>query len=163
LETARKAKDLPKLAEAGQTILLIDSISEEVRDMAREAVAEGLSSWNESFQKVDYQPILVEVNRAIALNNKSSDYYWLRGIIHTMRSAYQGDNEWEQALADYDQAIKMAPDISIYFLFRGDCYGGAATFKHPSGNYNRSISDYTKAIELDPAKAYYFTWRGGRI
>ena len=152
LESARYAKNRPKLAEAAQAILLIDPIPEEVRDLARAAAADGYGWEDDYFHHVDFQPVLDELNQAIIFNPNQPDYYWLCGVIHIWRSHFQEKDEWEQALADYNRAIELAPDRSIYLWYRGDGLYIAAFRQQPVGNYDQAIADCTRAIELDPAR-----------
>jgi uncharacterized membrane protein YhaH (DUF805 family) len=54
------------------------------------------------------------------------------------------------SIADYDKAIKLAPDSADAYYNRGDAYD-------EMGKYHKAIADYNKAIKLDPnhALAYY--------
>src|SRR5205085_536207 len=54
---------------------------------------------------------------------------------------------WKEALADFDQAIRLRPDVSIGYRFRAYAHAAAA--------------DFTRAIQMDPeGAAGYLTWRG---
>jgi tetratricopeptide (TPR) repeat protein len=70
--------------------------------------------------------------------------YFLRG------RAYQQKGEYDQAIADFDQAITLKPDDAGTYSSRGDAY-------RKKGEYDRAIADYDQALALEPdyAEAYY--------
>jgi tetratricopeptide (TPR) repeat protein len=58
------------------------------------------------------------------------------------------DNQkWDEAIAKYDEAIKLDPNNVMAYTNRGAAY----TEKQ---NYVHALTDYTKAVELDP-KNYF--------
>lgn len=63
--------------------------------------------------------------------------------------AAQGDRE--KAIADYDEAIRLAP-TAVAFINRGNAWLGI-------GDNDRAIADYDKAIRLDPKDAVAFIYR----
>jgi len=62
----------------------------------------------------------------------------------------KNEEESGKAIADYSEAIEVAPDSADAYYNRGDAYD-------EMGEYGKAIADYSKAIELDPnhASAYY--------
>ena len=64
--------------------------------------------------------------------------------------AYYAKGELDQAVANYDQAIHIAPDAADVFVKRGIAYGA-------QGDYDRALKDFDKAIALNRklAEAYY--------
>jgi tetratricopeptide (TPR) repeat protein len=61
--------------------------------------------------------------------------------------------QYDLAIRDYDQVIKLDPNIAAGFSGRGETY----VFKE---QYDRAIQDYDRAIKLDPNDAGYFSGRG---
>ncbi len=74
-------------------------------------------------------------NQAVLFNN--------RGI------AYYRKVEYDRAIRDYDQAIRIKPDYAFAFNNRGAAY-------RLKGEYDRAIRDLDRAIRLKPdyAQAY---------
>ncbi|HXF89902.1 MAG TPA: tetratricopeptide repeat protein [Xanthobacteraceae bacterium] len=51
--------------------------------------------------------------------------------------------EYDRAIADLTEAIRLEPTASIYFLWRADVYSN-------KGDKDRAIADYSEAIRLEP-------------
>ena len=66
--------------------------------------------------------------------------YIYRGV------AYDDKGQYDRAIADYTQAIKLNPKYSKAYYVRGLAYRN-------TGQYDRAIADYDKAIELNPKDA----------
>ncbi len=62
----------------------------------------------------------------------------------------QGEGRLEEALAEYNEAIRLDSKLSGTYHNRGIVYDEL-------GEYDKAIADYTKAIEIDPnhAEAYF--------
>ncbi|MGC9358449.1 MAG: tetratricopeptide repeat protein [Anaerolineae bacterium] len=56
-----------------------------------------------------------------------------------MRPSKQG--EYELAIADFDEALALDPELSLACNNRGFTY-------HTAGEYTQAITDYDRAIEL---------------
>ncbi|HOW53478.1 MAG TPA: tetratricopeptide repeat protein [Syntrophorhabdaceae bacterium] len=65
--------------------------------------------------------------------------------------ASQGN--YEEALKDYDKAIRYNPKDPVAYAGRGYVY-------QKMGNHEKAIADYTRAIELDPADDELYLIRG---
>jgi tetratricopeptide (TPR) repeat protein len=64
--------------------------------------------------------------------------------IYTNRGrAYNELRLYDQAIADYNQAISLAPKLQAAYYNRGNVY-------RLEGRYDQAIADYTIAIMLDP-------------
>jgi len=64
-------------------------------------------------------------------------------------NAHYENNNFNKAIADYTQAIKLNPHFAEAYYFRGNSYSLADS--------DKAIADYTEAIRLNPryAEAYY--------
>ena len=73
-----------------------------------------------------------------------STIYFYRG------AAYYYKGDYDRAITDYDQAIRLQPDLAGAYYNRGLTYAD-------KGDYDRAIADYDQAIRLRPdlAEAYY--------
>jgi len=58
--------------------------------------------------------------------------------------------KYDDAIADYDKAIALDPNVALAYTNRGSAY-------YRKGEYERAIADHSKAIAIDPnhANAYY--------
>jgi len=66
---------------------------------------------------------------------------------------YTGLGDYERAIADYTEAIRLAPEFAVAYNNRGYAYDNL-------GNYEQAIADYTEAIRLNPENAAAYTNRG---
>ena len=64
-----------------------------------------------------------------------------------------GKKEFDMAIRDYDEAIRLEPNSAIAFYGRGNvwCY---------KNEYDKAIKDYDEAIRLEPKYAIAFLSRG---
>jgi Tfp pilus assembly protein PilF len=62
--------------------------------------------------------------------------------------------KYDDAIAEYDKAIEINPNVAIAYTNRGLAYGR-------KGEVDRAIADYTKAIALDPNFVLAYALRGG--
>jgi len=61
--------------------------------------------------------------------------------------------DYERAIADNTEAIRLDPDYAIAYNNRGNAY-------NELGDYERAIADYTEAIRLNHVYAYAYNGRG---
>src|SRR5262245_22952130 len=66
---------------------------------------------------------------------------WLRG------------GDFDRAIADFDQAIRLQPDSALAYHHRGNAWSG-------KGELDRALADYEAAIRLDPNNPGSFRDRG---
>ena len=72
-------------------------------------------------------------------------------LLYTNRGVeYEIKKDFEHAIADHDQAIKVDPKNFAAYMNRGNTYAAQA-------NYERAIPDFDQAIKLNPkyAEAYF--------
>jgi lipoprotein NlpI len=67
--------------------------------------------------------------------------------------AYFRNEDYDHAISDYNQAIKLDPNNAAYYNHRGLAYNA-------NEDYDHAISDYNQAIKLDPNNATYYDNRG---
>jgi len=65
--------------------------------------------------------------------------------------SYEGDRQWDKALADYSEAIRRDDRLSR-------AYFGRARVQFLGGDPGSAIADLTKALERDPADYYPLLW-----
>ncbi|MEX1083986.1 MAG: tetratricopeptide repeat protein, partial [Xanthobacteraceae bacterium] len=72
--------------------------------------------------------------------------FYNRGI------AYYYKKEYDRAIEDYSQAIRLDPKYAAAFVNRGIAY-------ERKGQYDRAIENYSQVIRLDPKNAFAFNNR----
>jgi Flp pilus assembly protein TadD len=68
--------------------------------------------------------------------------------------AYLDQNDYEQAITAFSEAIRLDPGNAQAYGSRGLAY-------YRQGKYERAIADYDRAIELDSNNPVAYTQRGG--
>jgi tetratricopeptide (TPR) repeat protein len=61
--------------------------------------------------------------------------------------------EFDAAIDDYSQAIRLAPEEARLYQFRGAVWG-------QKGNYKKAIRDHNRALKLDPNRSEAWFYRG---
>ena len=75
-------------------------------------------------------------------------------IVHYNRGiAWRAKGDYDRAIADYDQALRLDPKHEDAYVNRGAAWSD-------KGDLDRAIADYTEAIRLDRANAYSLYGRG---
>ncbi|MBN9601156.1 MAG: DUF1850 domain-containing protein [Afipia sp.] len=69
---------------------------------------------------------------------RDADFYDRRGREHALAKAY------DEAIADYNEAIRLQPLAAHFYLDRGMAY-------RAKGDRPRALADFTHAVRLDPA------------
>ena len=70
----------------------------------------------------------------------------LSEALYNRGNAYAANGNFERAIADYDQAIRLNPTMAVAFDNRGVAYSKKNQFEH-------AIADYDEAIRLNPNSA----------
>jgi tetratricopeptide (TPR) repeat protein len=84
--------------------------------------------------------------KPISRNNLAMTY-------HNRAVIYGKSGQYNRAIADFNQAIKLNPKNSQFYYNRGVTYSD-------KGQHDRAISDYDKAIKLNPKIAGIYNDRG---
>ena len=96
-------------------------------------------AWESEFDKVVF-----EVN---LLNPDSAQFYRIRG------NAKYDKGQYEAAIADYNEAIRIKPDFAMVYFSRGNA-------KDELRQYRDAIADYDEAIRIKPDFADAYNNRG---
>jgi tetratricopeptide (TPR) repeat protein len=80
-------------------------------------------------------------------NPKDAPAYVYRGWV------YAGKRQYNRAIADFDQAIRLVPAAPVGYNARGLAYS-------EKGEYDRAIADFDQAIRLNPNDIASFNNRG---
>jgi tetratricopeptide (TPR) repeat protein len=91
--------------------------------------------------------------RECTLSGQSSDKASIGPVFLSRADAYVRKTDYDRALADYDEVIKLAPDTAIAFALRGVVHA-------KRGDYDGAIADYERAIDLEPNLASAFSNHG---
>ena len=77
------------------------------------------------------------LDKAIELDEKLHEAYFLRGTIHL------GNDNNEQALDDFTKAIELEPDWKAYYLSRAIAY-------KKLNEYEKALEDFAKTKQITP-------------
>ena len=86
-------------------------------------------------------------HRRVQADRKDTWALWMRGI------GWQEKGEFDRAIKDYDECIRLDPASSAYFNSRGLAYFAKQDF-------DRAIKDYDEAVRLNPKDVFAFNSRG---
>ena len=81
------------------------------------------------------------------LQPDSANAYRIRGLVKYARG------EYESAISDFDDALRLKPDSAEIYIGRGLAKAGL-------GQYGGAITDYNNALRLKPGSAEIYTGRG---
>ncbi|NOJ43495.1 caspase family protein [Bradyrhizobium australiense] len=99
--------------------------------------------WN---KKGNYTQVIADAGEAIHLHASTAAYN-LRG------SAYYDKGEYDIAIADFNDALRMGPPSGIIFHNRGNAW-------RSKGEFAKAIADYDQSIKLGPPSAFAWQNRG---
>src|SRR5262249_905283 len=72
---------------------------------------------------------------------------------HERGLSYKSKGNFDRAIADFSEAIRLDPNYAEVYNLRGVTYGN-------KGDLDRAIADYSEAIRLDPKLAAAYNNRG---
>jgi len=97
----------------------------------------------------EYEKAIEKLNEAIRLDSLYAAAYSSRGF------AYLHTGQNQQAIQDYDEAIRLAPErVDLYndYFNRGFVYNAI-------GQHQRAVEDYNEAIRLNPGQGWLYDAR----
>jgi tetratricopeptide (TPR) repeat protein len=97
--------------------------------------------------KKDYDRAIAECNRAIGLDPRRTEAYFLRG------SAWERKNQLPRAIADLTEAIRLDPQHAPAYTNRGGVW-------LQLNEIDRALADLDRAIRLDPRDETAYVNRG---
>ncbi|HVQ69744.1 MAG TPA: caspase family protein [Bradyrhizobium sp.] len=100
--------------------------------------------WN---KKGNYAQVIADAGEAIRLQPSAAAYN-LRG------SAYYDKGEYDIAISDFNDALRIGPPSGIIFHNRGNAWRG-------KGEYAKAVADYDQSIKAGPPSA--FSWQNRAI
>jgi len=74
-------------------------------------------------------------------------------LLNTQGQLHCQEGQYDQAIADQTEAIRLKPGFAEAYLDRGGCYVG-------KGDLKSALADYDEAIRLAPRAAGYYQTRG---
>lgn len=74
-------------------------------------------------------------------------------VLQNRAAALTGNGDYDRAIQDWDQAIRLSPDNADLYNHRGKAYDS-------KGDGDRAIQDYDQAVQLAPEDAIYYYNRG---
>jgi len=149
---AGKSGDAPKRGSGGKILLVITLA---VLTLGGAAVityinmpthADHFKTGQAYFDAENYIEAVKHFSKAIKLN-PVAEYFYARGGAFDLSGDYNG------ALADYSEAIRLNPNEAAYYFDRGNVY-------NVQKDYPRAINDFAAAIRLDPNDSRYRNHRG---
>ncbi|MCA6117757.1 caspase family protein [Bradyrhizobium sp. WSM 1738] len=99
--------------------------------------------WN---RKGNYTQVIADASEAIRLHASVAAYN-LRG------SAYYDKGEYDIAIADFNDGLRMGPPSGIIYHNRGNAW-------REKGEYAKAIADYDQAVKFGPPSAFSWQNRG---
>lgn len=103
----------------------------------------------ENIDGVRQVPFLAEEKKSSQENNLPSVHAETAKEAFDSGKALLLDKKIDEAIVDFNKAIKIDPNYAEAYMGRG----GAYFFKK---DFNQAIGDYSKAIEIDPSASNYF-------
>jgi tetratricopeptide (TPR) repeat protein len=93
--------------------------------------------------KGDYEGILADMDRAIAINPRKDRLFYIRANAKAELGDRQG------ALADYSRDIMMNPK-------RAEAYYNRGNIRYKLGDWQQAVADYNSSIEINPQRVAAF-------
>jgi tetratricopeptide (TPR) repeat protein len=130
------------------TSVAMQQIAQSERDQAQRR-SEIVSAFAAAILNTQSNPqqLIAHLTRLINQYPQEAMAYHVRGLAYYHQAAYP------QAIADYEQAIRIDPRFNEAYFSRANAY-------FDLGNYIQAIADYTQSILLSPSDAVAYSNRG---
>jgi tetratricopeptide (TPR) repeat protein len=137
-----------KLTQQGDYDAAIAKYSQGIRENPRDSVAYFFRAQAYNYKK-DFDNALADMNQAIALHPDGLSY-------NNRGTCYYAKGLTDQALADYDEALKLGFSNSTIYLNRGMALKDKA-------RYTEALRDFDQALEMDPTAKIIFAYQGDSL
>jgi tetratricopeptide (TPR) repeat protein len=88
-------------------------------------------------------------------------------IYNNRGNAYYSKRDYDHAIQDFNEAVRLSPNDANTYYTRGNAHGGRGIaydnkydYEHAIQDYNEAIQDYTDAIRLNQSYAFAYYGRG---
>ena len=108
------------------------------------ACLNALPAWGLDLRDCDSPDPGRRIEACTAILQRGKDKAAWGGAYNNRAGAYMAKGDFDRALADYDMAVQLNPEVAAAWLNRGVLWSRKE-------NFDRSIADLTKAIQLDPS------------
>jgi len=141
ISVAVRRRLLPVTLAAGSTIILLSCW------LAAKSPDENAALCRDSSPEVRIKACTVLILSGKEKTENLARAYYDRGL------AYQSEEDYDRAIQDFDQAIRLKPKDTDFLTSR------AYAYRH-KGDYDRAIEDFNQAIRLRPDYLGAFMIRG---
>jgi tetratricopeptide (TPR) repeat protein len=104
------------------------------------------------------------VDKPGAPTNEQRTLHFIRSMFYGGRArVWMDKGDFDHAVADYNEMIRLRPDESAYYIGRGDAHlskGEHGDVGSEKDAYDLAIKDFTESIRLDPDWAPAYDRRG---
>src|SRR3954462_9889537 len=108
---------------------------------AATAFAQNSRRWDWCHGKNDASPDLIGSGCTAVIQSGKEDAKELAVAFYNRGTAFRIKSEFDRAIADYDQAIRLDPKAYDPYVDRGWVY-------HLKGDFDRAIQNHSEAIKL---------------
>jgi tetratricopeptide (TPR) repeat protein len=103
-----------------------------------------LPAWGLDLRDCDSPDPSRRIEACTAILHRGNDKAAWGGAYNNRAGAFMAKGDYDRALADYDMAVQLNPEVAAAWLNRGTLWSRREDF-------DRAIADLTKAIRLDPS------------
>jgi tetratricopeptide (TPR) repeat protein len=107
------------------------------------ACLNALPAWGLDLRDCDRPDLDRRIAACTAILHRDKDKAAWGAAYSNRAGAFRDKGDYDRALADFDMAVQLNPEVAAFWMNRG----GLWTRRE---NFDRAIADLTKAIQLDP-------------